>query len=106
MDGILMRYTIRATELQRHLELLRAAFAELESALPEGLEWVSYQVEGTAEFVEIAVGPDLPGPLPGLPAFQRYRVGLDERCEERVTAELCEVETYAGPDSGHRRRRA
>jgi len=31
--------------------------------------------------VEFVEGPELPEPLARLESFQRYRVGLDDRCE-------------------------
>jgi hypothetical protein len=44
--------------------------------------------------VDIAWGKDLPGPLPQLEAFRRFRVDLEERCSERVVTEFTEVGSY------------
>ncbi|MER7417522.1 hypothetical protein ABT346_12190 [Micromonospora peucetia] len=36
--------------------------------------------------MDIAVAPELPGPLPELESFRRYRPGLEDRCEQRSTS--------------------
>ncbi|MFI7488789.1 hypothetical protein ACIBXA_10460 [Micromonospora echinaurantiaca] len=37
---------------------------------------------------------ELPGPLPSLESFRRYRAGLEDRCEERATFDFTVVGSY------------
>jgi hypothetical protein len=94
-----MRYTVKPDRLAEHLALLRAVYDELAVERPVGFHWASYRVrEHPASFVEVVIGDDLPGPLPGLPAFQRYREGLDDRCDgSREFLDLDEVGAYRMP---------
>ena len=58
--------------------MLRAVYAELNALRPTRFSWATYQVAGWREFLEVAVGAPLPGPLPDLPSFRRYRADLGE----------------------------
>lgn len=90
-----MRYTVKADQLQSHLDLLRDVYDDLADTRPSGIAWTTYQVTGTRTFVEFVEGPELPEPLPQLESFQRYRVGLDDRCEgDREFLELQQVGTF------------
>jgi len=93
-ERLMIRYRLKPSELDNHLELLRAVYRELESTSPDDLSYVSYQLDDDLDFVDIAIGPALPGPLPGLAAFQRYRRDLESRCDERVVSDLRVVESY------------
>ncbi|MFG2103766.1 hypothetical protein ACGFJ5_24575 [Micromonospora echinaurantiaca] len=44
--------------------------------------------------MSVAIGPELPGPLPSLESFRRYRAGLEDRCEERATFDFTVVGSY------------
>lgn len=99
MDRLMIRYTVTRDELTRHLELIGAVYNELEATKPDDLRFATFQVgEDERSFVDIALGPDLPGPLASLGSFRRYRAGLDARCEERVASELHEVAAYRFTD--------
>ncbi|MGF1648563.1 MAG: hypothetical protein ACFCVF_16825 [Kineosporiaceae bacterium] len=95
----LMRYVVKRDRMAEHVSLLRAVYHELDTERPAGFHWASYRVrEHPASFVEVVIGEDLPGPLPGLPAFQRYREGLDDRCDGPLEfLDLDEVGTYGMP---------
>lgn len=69
--------------LYEHLELLGAVYAELDDLCPPQFSWATYRLAGSRDFVEVASGAPLPGPVPGLPSFRRYRAGLEARCEQR-----------------------
>lgn len=92
----LMRYTVKAEQLQTHLELLRDVYDDLATRQPYGIAWTTYQLTGTHTFVEFVEGPDLPQPLPQIESFQRYRAGLDDRCEpDREFAELQHIGSFS-----------
>jgi len=94
----LIRHTIRPEHLDQHLELLRAAQDELHRLAPANFIWTVHRVNGTSTFVEYTAGPALPQPLPTLPAFRRYRAGLDDRRDgEGEFLELEEISSYRHP---------
>ncbi|GAT66685.1 hypothetical protein HS048_13405 [Planomonospora sp. ID91781] len=82
-ETAVLRYTVKPDHLDRHLRLLADVYAELDRLRPARFSWATYRIPGSRDFIEIATGHPLPGPLPGLPAFQRYRADLDDRCETR-----------------------
>lgn len=90
----LLRYTIKSESLDEHLSLIRDVYAELDSHKPPRFHWATYQVENSCEFVEVAIGRPLPGPLTDLPAFARYRVALDDRCETKRFDMVSNVGSY------------
>lgn len=97
----LIRYTVKADQLQTHLDLLRAVHEELSVNRPQGFHWATYETDQPRHFVEIVTGADLPGPLPQMKSFQRYRVGLDARCEgPREFTELHEIGSFGYPPEG------
>lgn len=97
MDRMMIRYKVKPDQVERHLDLLDAVYRELESTRPDGFRWATFGLEDGVSFVDVVAGDDLPGPLPRLGAFRRYRADLDERCEERVAVELREVGSYRFP---------
>ncbi len=94
MTTALITYRVKPHELDRHLELLRAVYAELEASDAQGLRYATFQLDDAGGFVEVVMGEDLPQPLPRLEAFRRYRADLDERCEERTFTELAEIASF------------
>lgn len=94
----LIRHTIKPEHLDQHLELLRTAQDELHRLAPADFTWTVYRVGGTRTFVEYTSGPNLPQPLPTLPAFRRYRAGLDDRRDgDGEFLELEEIGSYRSP---------
>ena len=94
MDRMMIRYKVKPDGIERHLELLRAVYEELESTQPDGFRWATFRLGDGVSFVEFVAGTDLPGPLPRLEAFRRFRANLEERCDERVMVELREVGSF------------
>ncbi|MEV6813018.1 hypothetical protein [Micromonospora sp. NPDC051296] len=88
METILITYQVRPDCLAEHLTLLGAVHEELARLRPAGFRYLTLRLDDGHRFVEVAMGPELPGPLPALESFRRYRAALDERCEERSTAEF------------------
>jgi len=93
-ETAVLRYTIKPEHLDEHLSLIRDVYADLASYKPPTFHWATYQVENSREFVEVAIGHPLPGPLPELPAFTRYRVSLDDRCEAKQFDMVSTVGSY------------
>jgi hypothetical protein len=96
MERLLMRYRVKPDRLEEHLRLLAEVFEELNRVCPEGLSWATFRLED-GSFLEIAIDPDLPGPLPGLASFARYRADLDDRCSHREATEIHQIGAYRFP---------
>jgi hypothetical protein len=94
METILIRYRVRPEHLSEHLRLLRAVHEDVARTRPPGFRYLTIQLDDERSFVDLATGPELPGPLPSLASFRRYRAGLEDRCEERTTCGFTEVGSY------------
>lgn len=94
MDRMMIRYKVKPDQVERHLELLRAVYRELESTQPDGLRWATFRLDDGVSFVDVVAGEGLPGPLPQLESFRRFRADLERRCDERVATELREVGSF------------
>jgi hypothetical protein len=83
MRRTVVRYKTKPEMVEKNAELVRAVFAELKAAQPEGLRYLSLRLEdGTfIHFVETAAD-DGASPLPKLPAFAAFQNGIRERCVE------------------------
>jgi len=94
MFAVMSRYKVKRDQVERHLELLRPVYEELESTQPDGLRWATFQLEDVVSFVDFAMGGE-PGQLSKLQAWALYRSTLDERCDEPpVMTELHEVGSF------------
>ncbi|PZG23053.1 hypothetical protein C1I95_04075 [Micromonospora craterilacus] len=94
METILITYQVRPDRLAEHLTLLGAVHEELVRLGPPGFRYLTLRLDDGHRFVDVAMGPDLPGPLPELESFRRYRAGLEERCEQRSTAGFTVLGSY------------
>ncbi|MFF5214307.1 hypothetical protein [Micromonospora sp. NPDC000442] len=88
METLLITYRIRADRLDEHLTLLDAVHRDLTRLRPPGFRYLTLRLDDGLSFVDVVMGPDLPGPLPSLESFGHFRAELDERCEQRSTAEF------------------
>jgi len=73
----LIRYRVKAGRADENADLVRAVYAELAEREPDGFRYATFRDGDT--FTHVAIGD---GPLQTLTAFQRFREGLNERCEE------------------------
>jgi quinol monooxygenase YgiN len=88
---------VKPGEVDRNVALLEAAFEELEQVKPAGLRYVTYRLDDGVTFVGFVEMAGDPSALRDLPAFQRYRSTLEERCEEPpVMTVLHQVGSYDG----------
>ncbi|MFI7601219.1 hypothetical protein [Actinoplanes sp. NPDC049681] len=84
---VLIHYTVKPEHITRSTELLRAVYADLESARPTGLRYETFQVEGTGQFLAVIESDAGPGDAAHhrLASFQRYRAALNDICVEPPT---------------------
>jgi hypothetical protein len=91
---VMIRCKLKPDQVEKCLELGRAVYDELASVRPDWLRQASFRLDDGVSIVTFAELDD-PGKLVGLPAFQRFRSTLDERCDEPpVLTVLHEVGSY------------
>jgi len=92
----MVRYTVKADQAAHNEQLVRAVFAELDSAAPVGLRYETFKLADGVTFIHLIshAGTDGHGP-PQLDALKSLHAGLRERCdEEPVRTQLTEVGSY------------
>jgi hypothetical protein len=83
---MMITYKVKPDHLERQLALHHEVYKALEESQLPGLREVTFQLEDKVSFVSLIEADTMP--VPGtaeLEAFQAYRVGLDDRCEEPAT---------------------
>lgn len=91
---VMIRYRLKPDQVESTVELIRAMYEEFESIQPDALREATFQLDDKVSFVTF-VEIDDPGRLATMPAFQRYRSTLDDRCEQPpVVTVLHEVGSY------------
>jgi hypothetical protein len=82
MSTTIVRYRVTPGHTEENAALVRAVYAELAATRPPGFHYATYLQDDGVSFVHIATTDDGHAtPLPQLPAFQRFRAGLAERCD-------------------------
>ena len=88
MKRTLIRYKAKPDMADKNAELIAAVFAELKSARPEGVRYLSLRLEDDSfiHFVETAAD-DGTNAIPSLSAFKAFQSGIRERCAEPPLAQ-------------------
>ena len=94
MKRVIVRYRVKPERVAENEELVRAVYAELHEAAPDGLRYGTFRLEDGVSFVHIAEHGD-DNPLRQIAAFQRFQEGIGDRCDEPPLAvEMHEIGTY------------
>jgi hypothetical protein len=93
MTTTIVRYKVKADRAEENKNFIRAVFAELDSKKPEGLRYVSFNLEDGVSFVHIAIvdAADGKNPLPETAAFKQFVADIRDRCEEPPVATAAET---------------
>jgi hypothetical protein len=79
----IVRYRVKPGRAEENAELVRAVYAELAERQPPGFRYATFVLADGLTFVHVAITEDgHSAPLPQLAAFQRFREGLADRCDE------------------------
>ncbi|WP_407149117.1 hypothetical protein [Bradyrhizobium sp. ORS 86] len=83
MRRTLIRYKAKPEMADKNAELVKAVFAELKAAQPDGVRYLTLRLEDDTfvHFVE-AASEDGSSPIPKLAAFQAFQDGIRDRCAE------------------------
>jgi hypothetical protein len=83
MTQTVVRYRVKPDQATENARLAAEVYEGLAEAAPEGFRYASFALENGVSFVHVAIQEsEGPFPLSDLPAFKRFRVGLDHRCAE------------------------
>ena len=84
MQTTVVRYKIKPDRAEENREYVRKVFEQLDDEKPEGLRYVTFNLEDGLSFVHIAVveTPDGSNPLPETSAFKEFIAELRDRCDE------------------------
>jgi hypothetical protein len=98
---VLVRYTVRPDQIEHNEALIRAVYDELEQTRPDGLQYATFRVGASGEFVHIASSRSADGrsPLLELAAFQAFQEGIADRCDvPPVATELHRIGSFRAFD--------
>lgn len=93
METTIVRYKVKADHAEENREYIRKVFGELDTAKPDGLRYVSFNLDDGLSFVHIAVveTDDGKNPLPDTKSFQDFVSGIKDRCEEPPVATKADI---------------
>jgi hypothetical protein len=97
MRRVMVRYRVTPDQADANEQLVRAVYEELHSTGPANLRYATFKLEDGVSFVHLHSDESSDGSntLTGLPAFQRFQLGISDRCEEGpVVTELREIGSF------------
>lgn len=88
MQTTIVRYKVKADKADENKAFIRGVFDELDASKPEGLRYVSFNLEDGLTFVHVAVveTEDGTNPLPETEAFKKFIADIKDRCDEPPAA--------------------
>lgn len=84
MSGVVVRYKTKSDRADENQALIEAVFAELASARPDGLRYMTLRLGDGVSFVHVASIETADGtnPLAAIAAFGAFQQEIGERLEE------------------------
>ena len=84
MRQVMVRYKVKAAQVEENVELVRAVYDELRRTEPRGLRYATFRLDDGVSFVHLAVIETENGgsPLSELKAFQEFQRNIEDRTEE------------------------
>ncbi len=84
METIIVRYKVKADRVEENREYVRKVFGQLDEEKPEGLRYVSFNLNDGLSFMHICIieTPDGSNPLPETTAFKEFVSEIRDRCDE------------------------
>ncbi len=90
-----VRYRTKPEHADENERLIRAVFAELADARPEGLHYAAFRLDDGVSFVHLAVIDGAENPLTTSAAFAAFQAGIADRVVEGPTpADATAVGSY------------
>jgi hypothetical protein len=96
MKHVMVRYRVKADQVEANEALVRDVYEELAAVRPDGLRYATFKLDDGVTFVHIAEHA-VPNPLAAVEAFQRFQAGIAERCDEPpAVMEVEQIGSYGG----------
>src|SRR4029079_16107640 len=96
MGSSMVRYRVKPERADENVALIRAVYAELAAARPDGLHYETFRLPDGVSFMHVVVETDHPGRILGeIEAFKAFTADIDRRCDEPpVATEITLVGSY------------
>lgn len=97
MSKVMVRYKVKADQVQENERLIGAVYEELDRAEPSGLRYATFRLDDGVSFVHIAANESggEQTPLLEIAAFREFLADIGERCAEPpVTVKLQEIGSF------------
>ena len=95
MPQSIIRYRTKPDQAEVNAELVRAVYAELHRARPDGFRYTTLRLDDQVTFVHIVQSERDPSPILAVKAFGEFQAGVRDRCEEPpVQHAFTEVGSY------------
>ncbi len=93
METTVVRYKVKADRADENRQFIKKVFAQLDEDKPDGLRYVSFNLDDGLSFVHIAVVETADGknPLPETSAFQDFLSEIKDRCDEPPVATKADI---------------
>jgi hypothetical protein len=93
METTVVRYKVKADRADENRQYIKKVFAQLDENKPDGLRYVSFNLDDGLSFVHIAVVETVDGknPLPETTAFQDFVSDIKDRCDEPPVATKADI---------------
>ena len=93
METTVVRYKVKADRADENRQYIKKVFAELDENKPDGLRYVSFNLDDGLSFVHIAVVETADGknPLLETSAFQDFLSEIKDRCDEPPVATKADI---------------
>jgi hypothetical protein len=94
MKRVMVRYRVKADQVAKNEELVRAVYEELGSSEPEDLRYATFKLDDGVSFVHLAEHGD-ENPLGKVAAFKEFQKDIGARCDQPpVVTELAEIGSF------------
>jgi hypothetical protein len=82
MQQRLIRYRTKPDQAATNTELVRAVYAELHQANPDGFRYATFMLDDEVTFLHIVQSEHDPSPILAVRAFGEFQAGIMDRCDE------------------------
>jgi hypothetical protein len=91
----MVRYELKKERVEEHEALVRAVFAELATAAPEGIRYAAFKEPDGVSYVHVAFIAAKTNPLDAIVAFKAFTARIGERCvEPPAVVEVTQLGAY------------
>jgi hypothetical protein len=95
MPQSIIRYRTKPDQAEVNAELVRAVYAELHRARPDGFRYTTLRLDDQVTFVHIVQSERDPSPILAVKAFGEFQADIRDRCDEPpVQQAFSEVGSY------------